>query len=128
MKNKKSLGLVIAFAAVLFMAGCADKDEKVKNGVMYATRALQEVNANPLSRGTYQNLMARDGATVMDYIKYITPKNDPMLQMFEYNKPTHPYTVVIRPGTDPGEYFVTGFGANLKEPIATSTVTIKETQ
>jgi hypothetical protein len=128
MKNKTLLGLVIAFAALFSMAGCADKDAKVKNGVMYASRLLQEVNANPLSRGTYQNLMARDGATVMDYVKYVTPKNEPMLELFEYDKPTHPYTVVIRPGTDPGEYFVTGFGADMKKPIAVETVTIKETQ
>ena len=128
MKNKTLLGIVFLCAALFSAAGCGDKDEKVKNGVMYFTRALQEVNANPLSRGTYQNLMAREGATVMDYLKYVTPKNDPMLQLLEYGKPKHPYSVVVREGTDPGEYFVTGFGANLKEPISTNTVTIKEAE
>ena len=108
---------------VLSAAACSNEEEKVRSGVTYATRALQEANANVLSRATYENIIAR-GQTALDYIKYITPKDDPLLPLFEWDKPTKPYTVVIRPGGTEGEYFIAGYGKNLKEPIEVETVTV----
>jgi hypothetical protein len=108
---------------VFSAAACSNEEEKVRSGVTYATRALQEANANVLSRATYENLIAR-GQTALDYIKYITPKDDPLLPLFEWDKPTKPYTVVIRPGGTEGEYFIAGYGKNLKEPIEVKTVTV----
>ena len=108
---------------VLSAAACSNEEEKVRSGVTYATRALQEANANVLSRATYENIIAR-GQNALDYIKYITPKDDPLLPLFEWDKPTKPYTVVIRPGGTEGEYFIAGYGKNLKEPIEVETVTV----
>ena len=108
---------------VLSAAACSNEEEKVRSGVTYATRALQEANANVLSRATYENIIAR-GQTALDYIKYITPKDDPLLPLFEWDKPTKPYTVVIRPGGTEGEYFIAGYGKNSKEPIEVETVTV----
>jgi hypothetical protein len=121
---KNSIPKLFIVFLIISAAACDDKDEKVKSGVLYASRALQEANANPISRATYQNILAR-GQNALDYIKYITPKNDPMLEMFEYDKPTKPYSVVIRPGATEGEYFIAGYGKNLKEPIQVETVTVK---
>lgn len=121
--NLTSFVLLTAFSVCT--VACENKSEKVKNGVMYATRALHEANANPLSRATYQNIIARDGSTALDYIKYITPKDEPLLELFEYDHPTKPFTVVIRPGGEPGQYFIAGYGANLKEPLKVETVTVR---
>jgi hypothetical protein len=121
---KNSMQKLFIVFLIVSAAACDNKDEKVKSGVLYASRALQEANANPLSRATYQNLIGR-GQNALDYIKYITPKDDPMLALFEYDKPTKPYTVVIRPGGTEGEYFIAGYGKNLKEPIQVETVTVK---
>src|SRR5262245_33482588 len=122
---KNSIPKLLIVFLILSAAACDNKDEKVKSGVLYASRALQEANANPLSRATYQNLIGR-GQNALDYIKYITPKNDPMLELFEWDKstPSKPYSVVIRPGGKEGEYFIAGYGKNLKEPIQVETVTV----
>jgi hypothetical protein len=126
MKNSNRFIFAVATFFSIFTVACGNQEEKVKNGVMYASRALQEANANPLSRATYENIIGR-GGTALDYIKYITPKDDPMLGLFEYERPTKPWTVVIRSGGQPGEYFVAGYGSNLKEPLTVETVVVKTT-
>lgn len=123
MNRSKSI-LTLCLLAILFLAACGPgKEEKVRNGVMYATRALQQAGANPFSRATYQGIVGR-GGNPADFIKTTLPKKDPPFDSFEYNNPSHAYTVVIRPGTDPGEYFIEGYGADLKKPLMVDSVVI----
>jgi hypothetical protein len=116
-------GILLLVCAILFACGPGN-EEKLRNAVFYAKSALQQAGANPFSRATFQGVLAREGNAV-DYIKAVTPKNDPMLKYFEFNtKPTKPWTVIVRPGTDPGEYFIEGYGNDLKKPLVYDSVTV----
>ncbi|PWT91595.1 MAG: hypothetical protein C5B54_04995 [Acidobacteria bacterium] len=125
MKTSRNIAIVVSILTALLIAGCSeDKKHKLENGVMFAARALEGANANPLSRATFQGYM-RNGNPV-DYIKAVLPKTNPPFDSYEFKQPTHPWTIVIRPGTDPGEYYIEGYGDSLKQPIKSASVTIKE--
>ena len=123
MKTSNILITVLSCVVSLSVVACGSKEGEVRDGVMYVTRALQEADGNPLSRATYENIIGR-GGTALDYIKYVTPKDHPVLQNLEYDQPTRPWTVVVRPGAQPGEYSVAGYGASLKQPLIVESVTI----
>jgi len=124
MKRIPCFAVVCVVLNWLFVLGCGeDKKEKVNAGVMFAVRALEGANANPLSRATFQGYM-RNGNPV-DYIKAVLPKENPPFDSYEFKQPTHPWTIVIRPGTDPGEYYIEGYGDSLKQPIKSASVNIK---
>lgn len=112
--------IAISFAGL----GCGEgKKEKLKNGVTFATSALQQAGANQLSQATYRGFIDR-GLTPVDYIKAILPKTDPPFDSYEFGKPTHPWTIVIRPGTEPNVYYVEGYGDDVKEPLYVEDVTV----
>ena len=112
--NKKLFVVIPLLVACIFACG-EDKKEKVKKGVIFAASALQQANANPLSKATFQGYM-RNGNPV-DYIKAILPKQNPPFDSYEFKNPTHPWTIVIRPGTDRGEFYIEGYGADTKQPL-----------
>jgi hypothetical protein len=123
-KNFGWFSICVAILMSGFWTACGEnKDEKVKNGVMYAKNALEQAGTNPFSRATYEGIVGR-GGNPADYIKAITPKENAVFDSYEFKNPTRPYTVVIRPGTVPNEYFVEGYGKELKEPIMVETVTV----
>lgn len=106
--------LILTFS--FFVIGCGDRSEDVRNGVIYAENALNSVGANPFSRASYESIIG-NGGTPVDYIKATLPKEKPVFDSWEFGKPTHPWTIVIRPGSSPNEYAIEGYGANVKEPI-----------
>jgi hypothetical protein len=114
----------LTFLLPLFLlVACSDKTNELKNGVMYAKNALEQAGANPFSRATYQSVIGR-GGNAADYVKATLPQEDPPFDSFEYEKPTHPWTVVIRPGTDEGEFFVEGYGMDVKKPMVFESVQV----
>jgi hypothetical protein len=115
--------LCIFLLAIAFTA-CSNKTEGVKNGVMYAKNALEQAGANPFSRATWESIIGR-GGNAADYIKATLPKENPPFDSFEFGKPTHPWTVVIRPSTEENEYFVEGYGTDLKKPILFHSVYVR---
>ena len=112
------------FLLAIFCFACSDKTNELNNGVMYATNALAQVGANAFSRATYQSIIGR-GGNQADYIKATLPQEKPPYKSFEFKNPTHPWTVVIRPSTDEGEFFVEGYGEDLKKPMVVKTVHVK---
>jgi hypothetical protein len=124
MKSLKFSVLIVVLAASLSGFGCGEsKKEKLRNGVTFATSALQQAGANPLSQATYRGYIDR-GLTPVDYIKAVLPKTDPPFDSYEFENPTHPWTVVIRPGTETNVYYVEGYGDDVKEPLYVETVTV----
>jgi hypothetical protein len=122
MKNRILMALV---ALVVFVVGCGpDRTEKLKNGISYAKGALQQIGVNPLATATYQSI-AGSGGGPAKYVNYMLPKTDPVWDSFEDGKPSHPWTIVIRPTAIPNEFSIEGFGDDVKKPIIVEYVTIK---
>lgn len=108
--------LILLLIPILLFAGCGDRTDELKNGVMYAKNALEQAGANPFSRATYQSVIGR-GGNAAEYIKATLPQENPPFESFEYGKPTHPWTIVIRPGTEENEFFIEGYGVDVKKPM-----------
>lgn len=125
MRIRKLMVLAFLFAAGVFLAGCGpDKAEKMANGVTYAESALQQIGVNPLATATYQSLTASGGGPAK-YINYMLPKKDPVWASFEDGKPTHPWTIAIKPTAVPNEFAIEGYGDDVKKPLMVKYVTIK---
>jgi hypothetical protein len=115
---------VSALVLLLFlMNGCGDRTDELKNGVMYAKNALEQVGANPFSRATYESVIGR-GGNAAEYIKATLPKENPPFDSFEFAKASHPWTIVIRPGTEENEFYVEGYGLDLKKPMLIESVQV----
>jgi hypothetical protein len=123
MKIRILLSITVVLLVSLMFVACADRSEKVRNGVMYATRALEQVNGNALARASYEGVI-RNGGNAADYIKQTLPKKNPVFDSFEYGKPTHTWTIVIRPGSDPNDLSIEGYGPDLKRPLAVDSVKV----
>ncbi len=105
-------------------AGCGPGNEaKLRDGVAYAKAALQQVGVNPFVTAGYQGYI-RNGKGPSAYIKDTLPKKNPPFESFEDNKPTHPWTVVIRTGAS-NEVSIEGYGLDMKKPIVVEYVTLK---
>lgn len=125
MKLGRLAVLTVVVVVVAMFAGCGpDKSEKLKNGVTFAKGALEQVGVNPLATATYQSLNA-SGITPAKYVNYLVPKTDPVWTGYEEGKPTHPWTIVVRPTAVPNEFSVEGFGDDLKKPLMVEYVTVK---
>jgi hypothetical protein len=124
MKKIKLALFFFIFTFSFFVFGCKNRTEEVRSGVMYAENALASVGANPFSRASYESIIGR-GGTPVDYIKATLPKDDPVFDSWEFGKPTHAWTIVIRPGTSLNEYAIEGYGADLKKPLVVKYVTVQ---
>ena len=111
---KRLILLLLLLPLLIF--GCGDRTNELKNGVMYAKNALEQVGANPFSRATYNSVIGR-GGNAAEYIKATLPEENPPFDSFEYAKPTHPWTIVIRSGTEENEFFIEGYGVDVKKPM-----------
>jgi hypothetical protein len=108
--------LLFCLVVPLLILGCGDRTNELKNGVMYAKNALEQVGANPFSSASYNSVIGR-GGNAAEYIKATLPEENPPFDSFEYEKPTHPWTIVIRPGTEENEYYIEGYGVDVKKPM-----------
>ena len=91
---------------------------------MYATNALEQVGANPFSRATYEGIVGR-GGNPAEYIKATLPKEKPPFESFEFKKATHPWTIVIRPSNEENEFFIEGYGEDVKTPMIVRSVHVR---
>jgi hypothetical protein len=124
MKKFKLALFFLILALSFFVLGCKNRAEEVRSGVMYAENALASVGSNPFSRATYESIIGK-GGTPVDYIKATLPKENPVFDSWEFGKPTHAWTIVIRPGSSPNEYAIEGYGADLKKPLQVKYVTVQ---
>jgi hypothetical protein len=115
--------ILVVVAALTF--GCGEsKTEKLKSGVMFAESALAQVGPNPFMRAQYK-AMIDAGQTPVDFIKAVQPKGREY-PTFEYEKPTHSWTIVVRPGTaNPDELFIEGYGDDTKSPMISKSIIVR---
>jgi hypothetical protein len=123
MKKIQLFAVFFLVSAVFITLACKNRNEEVTNGVIYAKNALDAAGANPFSRAAYEAIIA-GGKTPVDYIKSTMPKDKPVFDSWEYGKPSKPWTIVIRPGSAVNEYYIEGYGADIKEPIKVEHVVV----
>jgi hypothetical protein len=124
MRKIQLFAVFLLVVSVFMTFACKNRNEEVINGVIYAKNALNSVGANPLVQAGYQGVVAR-GGTPVDYIKSTLPKQDPVFDSWEFGKePSKPWTIVIRPGTTPNEYYIEGYGADKKKPLKVEHVVV----
>jgi hypothetical protein len=123
MKKFRLFAVFILVAAICFQLACKNRNEEVINAVIYAKNALDAAGANPFSRASYEAFIA-GGKTPVDYIKSTMPKEKPIFDSWEYGKPTKPWTIVIRPGSATNEYYIEGYGADVKKPLKVEHVVV----
>ncbi|HSE39323.1 MAG TPA: hypothetical protein VLH08_01045 [Acidobacteriota bacterium] len=123
MKKFQSFAVFLVLAGILTSVACKNRNEEVINGVIYAKNALNAAGSNPFSQASYQAFIA-GGKTPVDYVKSTMPKDEPVFESWEYGKPTKPWTIVIRPSTSPNEYYIEGYGADIKKPIKVEHVVV----
>ena len=108
----------------IFLTSCGpSKEEKVRKGITFAKACLQLVGVNPLATAAYQGYV-RNGQGPAAYVQASLPKKDPPFESFEDDKPSHAYTVVIRPSGAANEWSIEGYGLDLKKPLKVEYVTI----
>lgn len=107
---------IVGIVSIFFIACGPSKQEKVRDGVTFAKACLQLVGVNPLATAAYQGYL-RNGQGPAAYVSASLPKKDPPFDSFEDNKPSHAYTVVIRPSGAPNEWSIEGYGLDLKKPV-----------
>ena len=113
---------LIAALGVLLSCG-PNKTEKLHDGVSFAKAALQTVGVNPFSTASYQSYL-RNGKGPAAYVTALLPKENPPFDSFEDNRPSHSWTVVIRPSGAPHELSIEGYGLDIKKPLVVEYVTI----
>src|SRR5438045_1261136 len=85
-----------ALALSLFVF-CDSRKDKLEAGVLFAKTELLRVGNNPIAAASFGSI-AEGGGTPVTYITACLPEKDPVFDSYEDNKPTHPWTVVIREG------------------------------
>lgn len=123
MKATKVLGtgsILVWF--LLFGCGPSDQ-EKLRDGVTFAKGSLQLVGVNPFATAHYQNLI-RNGKGPAAYVTMMLPKENPPFESYENQKPTHAWTIVIRPSGAPQELSIEGYAFDLKKPLIVEYITI----
>lgn len=127
MDQKKSVQFfmtaILGIVSIMLISCGPSKEEKVQDGVGFAKACLQLVGVNPLATAAYQGYV-RNGQGPAAYVKESLPKKDPPFESFEDNKPSHAYTVVIRPSGAANEWSIEGYGLDLKKPLKVEYITI----
>lgn len=118
------LKLPVLFIFILICSACGPgKEEKLRNGVTFAKSALQMVGPNSMATAYYASYVG-NGKGPAAYVNAMLPKTDPPFDSFENTKPTHPWTVVIRPSGAPNELSIEGYGLDLKKPLVVEYITL----
>lgn len=115
--NRKLLLLL----AVALAAGCGGSSvpSEVDRGVTYAKKVLDEANRNLPSTLSLNAILDMGG----DPVTYVTATiGDPAgFPPFIWQGPAAPNSVVIRPGAQPLEFVIEGYGADTAKPVRTET-------
>ena len=81
------------------------------------------IGVNPFATAHYQNFI-RNGQGPAAYIMMMLPKENPPFDSFENDKPSHSWTIVIRPSGAPNELSIEGYGFDVKKPLIVEYVTL----
>ncbi len=93
---------------------------KVDAGVRHVKRTLERVKEDYVSAVTFASALEM-GADVTTYVTASTM--DPgSLPHLIWQGPAEPYSIVIRPGEETGEYLIEGYGKDTRKPRTVETV------
>jgi len=128
-KNRNvALSLIVlsfVFTSLIF-AGCGGSQEKeVKAAVSYVKSLLDRAGKD-LPASMSFNSVIEGGGTPVTYIANNAPSGDSVLKKFTVvmDKPSGPWSVVIKAGSGPREYIIEGYGEKTNTPLVTEKVTV----
>ena len=128
-KNRKAALSLIVLSFVftsLLLAGCGDSQEKdVKAAVSYIKSILDRAGKDLPASMAFQSVI-ESGGTPVTYIANSAPSDTPVLKKFTIvmDKPSGPWSVVIKAGTGPREYVIEGYGEKVNAPLVVEKITI----
>ncbi len=109
-----------------FFAGCGDSQEKeVKAAVSYVKSLLDRAGKDTTASLSF-NSVIEGGGTPVTYIANNAPSGDSVLKKFTVvmDKPSGPWSIVIKAGAGPREYIIEGYGEKTNAPLVTEKVTV----
>jgi hypothetical protein len=114
--------LVIAAMAA---AGCGGggEEERLQRGVRFAKITLERAGTDPMASLALASA-EETGGDAVSYIVASLPDQDPVFTSYERERPTRPWTVVVRAGAAPRQYVIEGYGTDLAKPLVTETVAV----
>ena len=115
---------VAASLALLAAAGCSRKKSELEDGFQFARLMLLNTGKDPLAAGSLASIQDMGGHPV-DYITACLPEK-PRFSNYEKEKPTQPWSVVVKLGRRPREYVIEGYGDDLSKPLMEETILIGE--
>ena len=117
----RRISVVLVVFGLGFLLGCGDaRVRDVDNSVNFAKRMLERTKTDPIALLSFAS-SAEQGGNVITYLT--ANLADPAgFVPYVWRGPPDPYSVVIRPGSAPGEYVVEGYTAETNKPSRTETV------
>ena len=126
-QEKRSLFVVWRMAAAFavlglgFLLGCGDaRVQDVTRSVDFAKRMLEKTKTDALANLSFAS-SAEQGGSVITYLAANMADPDGFAPYVWLGPPVS-YSVVIRPGSAPGEYVIEGYAAETNQPSRTETV------
>ncbi len=111
---------VLAVFGLAMLLGCGDpRAENVKSSVTHVKRLLEDTKSGGFA-GLSFAASAEQGGSVMGYLAANMAEPDGMVS-YVWMGPPAPYTVVIRPGSAPGDLVIEGYTAKTDKPFTTET-------
>ena len=117
----RRISVAIAVVSLSFLLGCGDaRVRDVDNSVNFARRMLEKTKTDPIALVAFSS-SAEQGGNVITYLTANMAGPDGFAP-YVWIGPPDPYSVVIRPGSAPGEYILEGYGADTNKPSRTETI------
>jgi|GEM_PF-1100335 len=118
----RRLALTVALVLLAWACGSGEED-RLQRGVRFAKITLERAGTDPMAALALQS--AEDtGGDAVSYIVASLPDQDPVFTSYERGRPSRPWTVVIRPGEQPRQYVIEGYGQDLEKPLYVEKVTL----
>lgn len=116
---------LIAFTVInLSLCGCSNsKEAELKRGVEFAKHTINDVQRKMVSTLALED-MADQGGTVASFISANVDEKE-KYPRFTMDKPTQPWSVVIRALEEEGEYAIEGYGEDLTSPLIREQATLR---
>lgn len=120
----RSLQLIGLLLFSLLLHGCgegAQKKQKLELAVGQVQRILNMASRDPMAAATLQSNVQM-GGNLITYVMASLP--DKFNYALEQDKPTRPWSIVIRTTADPHVVQVEGYAEDLKKPLFTQNAKI----
>lgn len=117
-----TVGLLLALA----LAACgSSRDRDLADGVAAVKAILERAGKNYADSVALQSAL-ETGGTVVSYVSVnLAPGDSPLRRLkLAMNRPTTPWTIVIKEGDGARDYVIEGYGEDLQRPLHVERVLI----